>query len=61
MSSGPFRFRETEVKRAIAATNKAGKEVERIDFHRDGSFSIVPGKSSERDIEQNDESEWRLP
>jgi hypothetical protein len=59
MSSGPYRFRETEMKRAIAAAAKAGVTVSRIDVHRDGTFSIIPGKTTEddssRDAYANDE------
>jgi hypothetical protein len=61
MSSGPYRFRETEMKRAIAAVNKAGVEIERIDVRRDGTFSIVPGKPSQRPKDGPDESEWQMP
>jgi hypothetical protein len=60
MSSGPYRFRETEMKRAIAAVNKAGVEIERIDVRRDGTFSIIPGKTTEKDSGRNAhaEDEW---
>lgn len=60
MSSGPYRFRETEMRRAIAAAEKAGVAIERIHIHADGTFSIVPGKPAERAEQNNSESEWRL-
>jgi hypothetical protein len=53
MSASPYRFRETEMKRAIAAASKAGITVERIDVHRDGTFSIIPGKPSTSTQESN--------
>lgn len=43
MSSGPYRFREAEMKRAAVALIKAGVGIERIDVNRDGTFSIFPG------------------
>ena len=64
MSVAPYRFRETEMKRAIAAVNKAGVEIGRIDVHRDGTFSIIPGKPSSdeqtRDLKQHN-AECQLP
>jgi hypothetical protein len=53
MSASPYRFRETEMKRAIAAASKAGIMVERIDVHRDGTFSIIPGKPNASTQESN--------
>jgi hypothetical protein len=42
MSHGPHRFREKEMTRAIRASKKAGINVQRIDVHSDGTFSIIP-------------------
>lgn len=53
MSDGPYRFRETEMKRAAVAMKKAGLEVGRIDVHRDGSFSIVPKAASTNNDDAN--------
>ena len=33
--------------RAIKAAHKAGIEVERIDVHKSGGFSIIPGKAAD--------------
>ena len=43
MSSGKYRFVESEIRRAIKATQNAGLEVGRIEIKPDGSVSIVPG------------------
>jgi hypothetical protein len=61
MSTGPYRFRESEMKRAIAAVNKAGHTAGRVVVHRDGSFSIIVGNpdTSSPDAEP-DPSEWPL-
>ena len=32
------------ITRAIKASRKAGIGIQRIDVHRDGSFSIIPGE-----------------
>ncbi len=43
--------------RAIKASKKAGVEVERIDVHKDGGFSIIPGKGTET-VERVPPNEW---
>jgi hypothetical protein len=48
------------MKRAIAAVERAGATIERIDVHRDGTFSIIPGKSAKPD-KRNTNDEWQLP
>ena len=44
MSHGPYRFRETEMRRAIKAARSAGIEIARLDVNKDGGFAIIPGK-----------------
>jgi hypothetical protein len=48
MSHGPYRFRESEVRRAIKAARSAGIEIgaTTLRFYGDG-FAIIPGKSDE--------------
>jgi len=47
MSHGPYRFRESEMRRAIKAARSAGIEIARIELNRDGAIVVVPGKPAE--------------
>jgi hypothetical protein len=38
---GPCKFREREVARAGRAVRAAGFDIDRVDFARDGSFSVI--------------------
>jgi hypothetical protein len=60
MSIGPYRFRETEMTRALRASQKAGIAVERIDVNQDGTFSIVPVKANEPRIGELPNEEWKV-
>jgi hypothetical protein len=44
MSHGAYRFRESEVRRAIKAARSAGMEIARIELNKDGAIVVVPGK-----------------
>lgn len=59
MSHGPQRFRESELRRAIKAARLAGVEIARYDFHKDGGFSIIPGKATDEPPAQTEPpNEW---
>jgi hypothetical protein len=61
MSHDPQRFRESELKRAIKAARSAGVEIARYDFHKDGGFSIIPGKPTDEPPAQSEpSSEWQV-
>jgi hypothetical protein len=42
MSRAPFRFKQSDVTRAIRAATAAGVEIARIDVDRDGRISVIP-------------------
>jgi hypothetical protein len=61
MSSGRHKFTESEVKRMIRITEKAGLEVSRIDYHRDNTgthFSIIPRRPTKDAHETHSDDEW---
>lgn len=58
MSSCPSTFRETDVKRAVKAVRAAGVEIARVEFKRDGGFSVVPGKPIEGEDASGEHNEW---
>jgi hypothetical protein len=47
MPRAPCSFRESEIRRAIKAAGSAGIEIARIEIHKNGGFSIIPGKPDE--------------
>lgn len=62
MSSAPWLFRETILRRAITAALKAGVEIGHIDVKPDGTIRIHPGKPSEyTPREKPNEHERELP
>jgi hypothetical protein len=60
VSWGPQRFREREMTRALRASKKAGIEIERIDVHEDGTFSIKPVKATEPHTNELPDDEWKV-
>ena len=47
MSHGPYRFRESELRRAIKAARSAGIEIDRFEIGTDGRIVVFPGKPAE--------------
>jgi hypothetical protein len=41
MSKGKYRFKETDVRRALQAAAKAGAPAQGIEFGKDGSFRLI--------------------
>lgn len=61
MSHGPYRFRESDMRRAINAARKAGIEIARLDVNKDGGFAIIPGKPSEAPAQSEPpDDEWKV-
>jgi cell division protein FtsI/penicillin-binding protein 2 len=58
MSSGPYSFTETEVKRAIRSVEKAGKTVAGVEINpRTGSILVHVGKPA-NDNAAGPDSDW---
>jgi hypothetical protein len=47
MSHGPYRFRESEMRRAIKAARSAGIRIGRVELNKDGTIVVVPGEPSD--------------
>jgi hypothetical protein len=56
MSKGMLTFKETDLRRAIRAFQKAGLSIARAEIDQDGKIVVVTGNSSEQtQSEQSDE------
>jgi hypothetical protein len=47
MGRGISRVRETDVRRAIQATKKAGETVQRVEIGKDGKIVVITGKPAD--------------
>jgi hypothetical protein len=54
-------FKKFDVERALKSAREAGHRVERFEIDQAGKIIVVLADERTRDIEQSDESEWRLP
>jgi hypothetical protein len=50
VSRGPVSFKQRDVAAAIRAVVQAGREVERIEIHKDGSIVMVLANGKERHL-----------
>ena len=55
MSHNPFKFRETELRRALRAFDKEGVPVAGARINRDGSIQVIAGKPEDEGKTKN---EW---
>jgi hypothetical protein len=53
MSKGMLTFKETDLRRAIRASQKAGLSIARVEIDRDGKIVVVTGKSVNEDTMSN--------
>jgi hypothetical protein len=53
MSRGPQTFKQRDVAAAIRAVVAAGREVERIEIHRDGSIIVILTNGKEHRVENS--------
>jgi hypothetical protein len=53
MSKGMLTFKETDLRRAIRASQKAGLSIARVEIDRDGKIVIVTGKPVNEDTMSN--------
>lgn len=59
MSAGPWDVKPSSVKNAVEAVLKAGMNVARVEFGRNGEFRVIVGEPSERSNEDRQpENEW---
>jgi hypothetical protein len=50
MSRGPQTFKQRDVAAAIRAVVAAGREVERIEIHRDGNIIVILANDKEQPV-----------
>jgi hypothetical protein len=50
MSRGPQTFKQRDVAAAIRAVAAAGREVERIEIHRDGNIIVILANGKEQPV-----------
>jgi hypothetical protein len=53
MSKGLLTFKQTDLLRAIRASQKAGLSIARVEIDRDGKIIVVTGNSSEQREQSN--------
>lgn len=58
MPSARVAFTESDIKRAIRATVKAGREVAAVDFPREGGFRLVLGDRIQVEQGSVGKNEW---
>lgn len=57
MSRGPSNFRQTDVTRALRATEAAGRTVKRIEIEN-GKIVVVIGEPNEPNADNVEKNEW---
>jgi hypothetical protein len=58
MSAKASTFKETDIKRAVRATQNAGLSIGRVEIGKDGKISIVPKETAKDDRPAD---EWDRP
>ena len=58
MSKGLLTFKETDLRRAIRASQKAGLSIVRVEIDRDGKIVVVVGEGSGNSTIQEEANEW---
>jgi hypothetical protein len=61
MGHGPAAFKESDVVRAVKALVKAGQSIARIEFNRDGGFTVMVGQPGEQEaakLNDNEVEDW---
>jgi hypothetical protein len=53
MPKGSLLFKETDLRRAIQASRKAGLSIARVEIDRDGKIVVVTGNNSEQSEQSN--------
>ena len=58
MSKGLLTFKQTDLLRAIKASQKAGLSIARVEIDRDGKIVVVVGDGSGNSMKEEGANEW---
>jgi hypothetical protein len=58
MSKAPLTFKQTDLLRAIRASQKAGLSIARVEIDRDGKIVVVVGEETENLTKGEGANEW---
>ena len=58
MSKGPLTFKETDLRRAIRTSQKAGLSIARVEIDRDGKIVVVVGEGKKSEDTATDLNRW---